>query len=59
MQDAINKRERAKNLEMMKKEQEARAKRSREEIGGSASVRRKKTAKGPNPLSCKGRTPVK
>lgn len=55
MVDAVNKRERIKRKESMKKVQEARVKRSREEIGGSVTVRRKKKAKGPNPLSCKSK----
>ena len=53
MVDAVNKRDQTKRKETTKKEQEARVKRSREEIGGSVNVRRKKRAKGPNPLSCK------
>jgi hypothetical protein len=55
MVDAVNKRDQTKRKETTKKEQEARVKRSREEIGGSVNVRRKKRAKGPNPLSCKGK----
>ena len=55
MVDAVNKRDRTNRKETMKKEQEARVKRSREDIGGSVNVRRKKKAKGPNPLSCKGK----
>ena len=56
MVKAVNKRDKSKRKETMKMEQEARVKRSREEIGGSVNVRRKKKAKGPNPLSCKSKT---
>jgi hypothetical protein len=55
MVKAVNKRDKSKRKETMKMEQEARVKRSREEIGGSINVRRKKKAKGPNPLSCKSK----
>jgi hypothetical protein len=40
---------------MLKEEQKKLEKRSREEVGGSFNERKKKRAKGPNPLSCKSR----
>lgn len=55
MVNAANKRDKTKRKEMAKQEEETRVKRSREEIGGSINVRRKKKAKGPNPLSCKSK----
>lgn len=49
----VNKRDKKKRREMMKEEQQKLEKRSREEIGGCFNERKKKRAKGPNPLSCK------
>ena len=39
----------------MKEEQKILEKRSRDEYGGAFSMRKKKRAKGPNPLSCKSK----
>ena len=53
MVNTVKKREKAKRKELMKEEQKRLEKRSRDEVGGSFNMRRKKKAKGPNPLSCK------
>mmetsp|Transcript_7559 Transcript_7559/g.17154 ORF Transcript_7559/g.17154 Transcript_7559/m.17154 type:complete len:265 (+) Transcript_7559:116-910(+) len=55
MVNAVNKKDRKKRKEMKDEEQKKLEKRSREETGGGFNVRRKKRAKGPNPLSCKGK----
>ena len=51
--DKVNKKDKKKRREMMKEEQQKMQKRSREEVGGCFNERKKKRAKGPNPLSCK------
>ncbi len=53
--DKVNKKDKKKRREMMKEEQEKLQKRSRAEVGGCFTERKKKRAKGPNPLSCKSR----
>lgn len=53
--DKMNKRDKKKRKEMLKEEQKKLEKRSREEVGGSFNERKKKRAKGPNPLSCKSK----
>ncbi|KAL7526328.1 hypothetical protein ACHAWF_003141 [Thalassiosira exigua] len=53
MVDAVKERERKKRRERTKEERKKLEKRSREEVGGSFGARKKKKAKGPNPLSCK------
>ena len=53
MVNTVKKREKAKRKELMKEEQKKLEKRSRDEFGGSLNMRRKKKARGPNPLSCK------
>ena len=55
MVNAVNKKDRVKRKEMTEEEQRKLQKRSREEVGGSFNMRRKKRAKGPNPLSCKSK----
>lgn len=52
---AVKKKDRSKQRETMKEEQKVLEKRSRDEFGGSFSTRKKKRAKGPNPLSCKSK----
>ena len=53
MVNKVKKIDRMKRKEDMKEEQKRLEKRSRDEIGGGFTVRRKKKAKGPNPLSVK------
>lgn len=53
--DKMNKRDKKRRKEMQKEEQKKLEKRSREEVGGSFNERKKKRAKGPNPLSCKSK----
>ncbi|KAL7535591.1 hypothetical protein ACHAXR_006592 [Thalassiosira sp. AJA248-18] len=55
MVNAVNKKDKLKRREMMKEEQKKLVKRTREEVGGGFNMRKKKRAKGPNPLSCKGK----
>lgn len=43
----------------MQEEQKKMAKRSRQEVGGGFTNRKRKKAKGPNPLSCKGKKSAK
>lgn len=51
--DIMNKRDKKKRKEIMQEEKKKLEKRSRDEVGGSFNERKKKRAKGPNPLSCK------
>lgn len=51
----VNKKDNKKRKERMKEEQKKLEKRSRDEFGGGVNTRRKKKAKGPNPLSCKSK----
>ena len=53
MVNRVKKIDRMKRKEDMKEEQKKLEKRSRDEIGGGFTARRKKKAKGPNPLSVK------
>lgn len=53
--NTVRKKEQLKKRETMKEEQKTLEKRSREEHGGSFSMRKKQRAKGPNPLSCKSK----
>mmetsp|Transcript_7328 Transcript_7328/g.15851 ORF Transcript_7328/g.15851 Transcript_7328/m.15851 type:complete len:258 (+) Transcript_7328:399-1172(+) len=55
MVKAVNRKDRKKRKEVMREEQKRLEKRTREEFGGGFNVRRKKKAKGPNPLSCKSK----
>ena len=43
----------------MQEEQKKMAKRSRQEVGGGFTNRKRKKAKGPNPLGCKGKKSAK
>lgn len=53
--NTVRKKEQLKKRETMKEEQKILEKRSRDEYGGAFSMRKKKRAKGPNPLSCKSK----
>ena len=53
--NTVKKKEQLKKRETMKEEQKILEKRSRDEYGGAFSMRKKKRAKGPNPLSCKSK----
>lgn len=53
MVKAVKKKDRLKRKEVMMEEQKKLEKRTRDEVGGSFNMRRKKKARGPNPLSCK------
>jgi U3 small nucleolar RNA-associated protein 23 len=53
--DKVKKNDKRKRRELLKEEQQKLEKRSREEIGGCFNERKKKRAKGPNPLSCKSK----
>lgn len=55
MVKAVKKKDRKKRKDVMKEEQKKLEKRTREEFGGGFNARRKKKAKGPNPLSCKSK----
>ena len=55
MVHAVNKRDTRKRKEVMQEEQKKLEKKTRDEVGGGHNVRRKKKAKGPNPLSCKSK----
>ena len=55
MVSAVKKKDNLKRRETMREEQKVLEKRSRDEVGGGFSTRKKKRAKGPNPLSCKGK----
>jgi hypothetical protein len=59
MVKAVNKKDRKKRKEVMQEEQKKMAKRSRQEVGGGFTNRKRKKAKGPNPLSCKGKKSAK
>jgi U3 small nucleolar RNA-associated protein 23 len=53
--DKVKKNDKRKRRELLKEEKQKLEKRSREEIGGCFNERKKKRAKGPNPLSCKSK----
>ena len=53
MVDTVKRRDKRKRKEEAKEEQKRLEKQRRDEVGGSFSVRKKKKARGPNPLSCK------
>lgn len=55
MVDTVKKKDKRKRKEMMEEERKKLERRSRDEIGGGFNNRKKKRAKGPNPLSCKGK----
>ena len=59
MVKAVNKKDRRKRKEMMQEEQKKMEKRSREQVGGGFTNRKRKKAKGPNPLSCKNKKSAK
>lgn len=55
MVDTIKRKDKKKQKELKVEEQKKLEKRTRDEVGGGFNQRRKKRAKGPNPLSCKGK----
>lgn len=55
MVNAVNRKDKKKRREVKEEEQKKLNKRERDEVGGGVNVRRKKRAKGPNPLSCNPR----
>ena len=53
MVSSVRRRDKRKRMEEKAEEQKKAERRTRDEVGGAFNARRKKKAKGPNPLSCK------